>query len=139
MRATRTRCGARSRCPRAPTPPSRWRGCCTSGASARRSPLANATGSFAAEGLASRLEDDPELAEAFAALDAGELQRGLDALIEAIRAPTRTAATSCAARSWACSTSSAPSTRWRASRAASWPRAFSADETPSAWRALVLV
>ena len=50
--------------------------------------LANATGSYAAEGLAARirLEDEPELAEAFAALDSGDLQRGLDALIEAIRA-----------------------------------------------------
>ena len=50
--------------------------------------LANATGSYAAEGLAARirLEDDPELADAFAALDAGEQQRGLDALIAAIAA-----------------------------------------------------
>jgi putative thioredoxin len=50
--------------------------------------LANATGSYAAEGLAARirLEDDPELAAAFAALDAGEQQRGLDALIAAIAA-----------------------------------------------------
>ena len=52
--------------------------------------LANATGSYAAEGLASRirLEDDPDVAEAFAALDAGEQQRGLDALIAAIAATT---------------------------------------------------
>src|SRR5829696_4446094 len=50
--------------------------------------LANATGSYAAEGLAARirLEDDPELAAAFAALDSGDQQRGLDALIEGIRA-----------------------------------------------------
>ena len=50
--------------------------------------LANATGSYAAEGLASRirLEDDADVAEAFAALDAGEQQRGLDALIAAIAA-----------------------------------------------------
>jgi len=50
--------------------------------------LANVPGSFAAEGLAARLrlEDDPALAEAFAALDRGELQRGLDALIAAIAA-----------------------------------------------------
>ena len=50
--------------------------------------LGNATGSYAAEGLAARirLEDDPELADAFAALDAGEQQRGLDALIAAIAA-----------------------------------------------------
>jgi putative thioredoxin len=50
--------------------------------------LANATGSYAADGLAARirLEDDGELEEAFAALDAGDTQRGLDALIEAIAA-----------------------------------------------------
>jgi putative thioredoxin len=50
--------------------------------------LGNASGSYAAEGLAARirLEDDPELEEAFAALDAGDTQRGLDALIEAIEA-----------------------------------------------------
>jgi putative thioredoxin len=43
-------------------------------------------GSFAAAGLAARLrlEDDDELRAAFAALDAGEQQRGLDTLIEAI-------------------------------------------------------
>jgi putative thioredoxin len=45
-------------------------------------------GSFAAEGLTARirLEDDEALRDAFAALDAGELQRGLDALIAAIGA-----------------------------------------------------
>src|SRR4051812_3113049 len=51
--------------------------------------LANVAGSFSADGLAARLrleEDDPELREAFAALDAGELQRGLDGLIAAIAA-----------------------------------------------------
>jgi putative thioredoxin len=43
-------------------------------------------GSFGAEGLAARLrlEDDEELRAAFAALDDGEQQRGLDALIAAI-------------------------------------------------------
>src|SRR5688572_21529902 len=43
-------------------------------------------GSFAAQGLAARigLEDDESLRDAFAALDAGEVQRGLDALIAAI-------------------------------------------------------
>ena len=52
--------------------------------------LANATGSYAAEGLAARirLEDDPELADAFAALDDGDQERGLDALIAAIAATT---------------------------------------------------
>jgi putative thioredoxin len=50
--------------------------------------LGNTTGSYAAEGLAARirLETEPELAEAFAALDAGDQQRGLDALIAAIGA-----------------------------------------------------
>jgi putative thioredoxin len=51
--------------------------------------LGNVAGSFAADGLAARLrleEADPDLRDAFAALDAGELQRGLDALIEAIAA-----------------------------------------------------
>ena len=50
--------------------------------------LDNVAGSFAAEGLAARirLESDPELAAAFAALDAGEVERGLDALIAAIAA-----------------------------------------------------
>jgi putative thioredoxin len=45
-------------------------------------------GSFAAEGLAARirLEDDEGLREAFAALDSGELQRGLDGLIAGIAA-----------------------------------------------------
>ena len=45
-------------------------------------------GSFAAEGLAARLrlEDDEALRDAFAALDAGDTQRGLDALIAAIAA-----------------------------------------------------
>jgi putative thioredoxin len=49
--------------------------------------LENIAGSFAAEGLAARLrlEADAELAEAFAALDRGETERGLDALIDAIR------------------------------------------------------
>jgi putative thioredoxin len=48
--------------------------------------LAEFPGSFAAEGLAARLrlEEDEELREAFAPLDAGDAQRGLDALIAAI-------------------------------------------------------
>lgn len=49
--------------------------------------LANATG-FAAEGLAARLrlEDsgDPSLADAFAALDAGDTERGIDLLLAAL-------------------------------------------------------
>jgi putative thioredoxin len=50
--------------------------------------LSGVAGSFAAEGLAARLrlEDDENLREAFAALDAGELERALDALIGAIPA-----------------------------------------------------
>jgi putative thioredoxin len=53
--------------------------------------LANApAGSFAAEGLAARLrlEEDEDLRDAFTALDAGETERGLDALIAAIAAST---------------------------------------------------
>ena len=48
--------------------------------------LAKVTGSFAAEGLAARLrlEADAELQAAFAALDGGELEQGLDGLIGAI-------------------------------------------------------
>jgi putative thioredoxin len=48
--------------------------------------LDGVTGSFAADGLAARirLQDDPELAGALAALDNGELQSGIDALIGAI-------------------------------------------------------
>ena len=51
--------------------------------------LANATG-FAAEGLASRLrlEEDPNLAEAFAAIDRGDVEPGIDTLIAAIPAST---------------------------------------------------
>jgi putative thioredoxin len=50
--------------------------------------LSEFPGDFAAEGLAARLrlEDDQELRDAFAALDAGDEQRGLDALIGAIAA-----------------------------------------------------
>jgi putative thioredoxin len=48
--------------------------------------LGNVAGSFAADGLAARirLEADPELRAAFAALDDGDLQHGLDGLIAAI-------------------------------------------------------
>jgi putative thioredoxin len=48
--------------------------------------LSEFPGNFAAEGLAARLrlEDDEALRAAFAELDAGEQQRGLDALIGAI-------------------------------------------------------
>jgi putative thioredoxin len=50
--------------------------------------LGNVAGSFAADGLAARLrlEDDPDVAAAFAALDAGDVQRGRDGLIGAIAA-----------------------------------------------------
>jgi putative thioredoxin len=48
--------------------------------------LGNVAGSFAADGLAARLrlEAEPELRDAFAALDDGQLERGLDSLIGAI-------------------------------------------------------
>jgi putative thioredoxin len=48
--------------------------------------LGNVAGSFAADGLAARirLEEDAAAADAFAALDAGDPERGLDGLIEAI-------------------------------------------------------
>ena len=51
--------------------------------------LANVAGSFAADGLAARLrleEAQPELRDAFEAIDAGETERGLDLLIAAIGA-----------------------------------------------------
>jgi putative thioredoxin len=50
--------------------------------------LSNVSGSFAADGLAARirLEQDPALREAFAALDSGDTERGLDELIAAIAA-----------------------------------------------------
>jgi putative thioredoxin len=50
--------------------------------------LGNVAGSFAADGLAARirLEDDPDVAAAFDALDAGEHERGLQGLIDAIAA-----------------------------------------------------
>jgi putative thioredoxin len=52
--------------------------------------LANVPGSFAADGLAARIELErgdgagPDLAAAFAALDAGEVQQGLDQLLAAL-------------------------------------------------------
>jgi putative thioredoxin len=50
--------------------------------------LANTVGSFAADGLAARirLEEDPDVASAFAALDDGDAERGLDGLIAATAA-----------------------------------------------------
>lgn len=52
--------------------------------------LGGVTGSFAADGLAARirLEDDPDVAEAFAALDRGDAETGLDGLIAATGAAT---------------------------------------------------
>ena len=45
-------------------------------------------GDFAGEGLAARIrlerDDDPGLAEAFAAVDSGDPRRGLDALVAAV-------------------------------------------------------
>jgi putative thioredoxin len=50
--------------------------------------LSNVPGSFAADGLAARIElgDTPglDLGSAFAALDAGEVQQGLDGLLAAL-------------------------------------------------------
>jgi putative thioredoxin len=50
--------------------------------------LRRVPGSFAADGLAARIElsrrDDPDLSEAFAALDAGDTERALDLLIGAL-------------------------------------------------------
>jgi putative thioredoxin len=50
--------------------------------------LGNVTGSFAADGLAARirLEDDPDVAASFAALDDGDAETGLDGLIAATAA-----------------------------------------------------
>ena len=50
--------------------------------------LGNVGGSFAADGLAARirLQEDAEIRAAFEALDSGETERGLDALIAAIAA-----------------------------------------------------
>jgi putative thioredoxin len=50
--------------------------------------LGNVAGSFAADGLAARirLEDDPDVAAAFDALDAGDTERGLDGLLAAVSA-----------------------------------------------------
>ena len=66
--------------------------------------LANVTG-FAADGLAARLrlEEDPDLAAAFAAVDRGDVEAGLDTLIAAIAGDaTASGARTCAARSSAC-------------------------------------
>jgi putative thioredoxin len=46
--------------------------------------LENVSGSFAADGLAARIRLEPDLGDAFAALDAGDTERGLDSLIGAI-------------------------------------------------------
>ena len=116
-RAARTTCAARSSSSRAaPTPAWRSRGILRDRGEREDALaiLAEFPGSFAAEGLAARLrlEEDEELRDAFAALDDGEQQRGLDALIAAIAdARRRAAARTCAAPSSACSTSSASSTR----------------------------
>ena len=93
-RATRSRCAARSSSSRAaPTLPSRWRGSCTSAATTRRrwscSTTSPARSPPTAWPPASGSQDDPELAAAFAALDAGETERGLDGLIGAIAADGR--------------------------------------------------
>src|SRR5579875_1058486 len=55
---------------------------------AARAVLENVTGSFAADGLLARIDIErsgaPDLQDAFAALDAGETERGLNLLIDAI-------------------------------------------------------
>ena len=85
--------------------------------------LENVAGSFAAEGLAARLrlEDDPELAEAFAALDEGETERGLDALIQAIAASDEDRREDLRRAVVGVLDDLVSSIRWRASRAASSP------------------
>jgi putative thioredoxin len=52
--------------------------------------LGNVVGSFAADGLAARirLEDDPDVAAAFEALDRGDAETGLNGLIEATAGTT---------------------------------------------------
>ena len=70
-------------------------------------------GAFAADGLRARIalerDDTLDLADAFAALDAGERERAVDLLIEACRPPMATR-TTCAASWWRSSTTSASST-----------------------------
>ena len=88
--ATRTSCAARSSSsPAAPTPPSPSRASCRprrprrgAGAARRTSPALRRRGPAARL----RLTDDPEVAAAFEALDAGDTERGLDGLIAAIAA-----------------------------------------------------
>jgi putative thioredoxin len=83
------RCDERSSSsPRGPTPRSRSPGCCSAEA---LGVLSNVAGSFAADGLRSRIElersespEGPDLKPAFAALDAGNLPQGLDGLLEAL-------------------------------------------------------
>ncbi len=61
-----------------------------------------------------------DLADAFAALDEGDHERGLDLLSAPCRAPTAPRTTSAA--SWSgSSTSSASTANWLASRAVGWP------------------
>jgi putative thioredoxin len=78
-------------------PQCRWRGSCTLAAKRNEAlaVLARVPGSFAGDGLSARIEleraarsgsapDIPDLSVAFAALDAGDQERALDLLIEAL-------------------------------------------------------
>ena len=126
--ATRNRCAGRSSSsPPAPTPPCRWRGSSIGAATptGRWRCCGEVPGSFAADGLAARIElehGDPaeDLRAAFAALDAGDHERALDLLIGALPSADGARTTS-AAWSSGSSTSSASTTRWPASRAGGWP------------------
>ena len=85
------RCGGRSSSsPAAPTPPSPLARLLHERGEDEEAldVLGNVAGSFAADGLAARirLEQEPDLRDAFQALDGGDTERGLDRLIEAIPA-----------------------------------------------------
>ena len=71
-------------------------------------------GSDSSRGAQRRQPPVPDLSEAFAALDAGDQERGSTCCSKRFRAPTGRA-TTCAASSSACSTSSASTIRSRAS------------------------
>ena len=100
--------------------------------------LANVAGSFAADGLAARLRLEGGPGPRRGVRRAGPRARpsaGSTALIAAIAATAdeRPQGRRCAAPSSACSTSSASTTRWRASRAASSPRrCIEGDAAPPA-------
>ena len=86
--------------------------------------LDNVSGSFAADGLAARMRleqaDDVDLDEAFKALDDGDTERAIDLLIEALSSADghKDDVRRVVVGAW---TSSASTTRSRATRAAGWP------------------